>query len=59
MSETQEGSAGTVLTIRLVRSFEYRNVKNMVLRNVDLNTTTTEKLLEIVAQGSYLNKDLN
>ncbi len=48
---SEEGT-GIVLTLRIVRSFEYRNVKNMVLRNVDLQSTT-EKLLELVAQGRF------
>jgi len=39
-----------VITIRLIRSFEYRNVKMMVLKGVDLQNTTTEQLLEKVLQ---------
>jgi hypothetical protein len=37
-----------VLTIRLIRSFEYRNVKLMILKNIDLDATTTQQLLDIV-----------
>lgn len=36
------------IVIRLIRSFEYRNVKNMVLHNVDIDKVTTEKLLEMI-----------
>eukprot|EP00026_Physarum_polycephalum_P018322 Phypoly_transcript_19867.p1 GENE.Phypoly_transcript_19867~~Phypoly_transcript_19867.p1 ORF type:complete len:128 (+),score=25.70 Phypoly_transcript_19867:168-551(+) len=28
---------GVTLTIRLIKSFEYKNVKNMILHDVDLN----------------------
>ena len=28
------------LTIRLIRSFEYRNVKNIVVRDINLEDTT-------------------
>jgi transposase-like protein len=48
-----------VLTIRLIRSFEYRNVKMMILKNVDLDNTTTQQLLETIlkeiqTQSAYL-----
>ena len=33
------------LTIRLIRSFEFRNIKFLVLKQVDLNWTT-DKLIE-------------
>ena len=33
------------LTIRLIRSFEFRNIKFLVIKHVDLNWTT-EKLIE-------------
>ena len=33
------------LTIRLIRSFEHRNIRFLVLKNIDLNWTT-EKLIE-------------
>eukprot|EP00188_Purpureofilum_apyrenoidigerum_P002069 Plantae.Rhodophyta-Purpureofilum_apyrenoidigerum.ctg22322.p1 GENE.Plantae.Rhodophyta-Purpureofilum_apyrenoidigerum.ctg22322~~Plantae.Rhodophyta-Purpureofilum_apyrenoidigerum.ctg22322.p1 ORF type:complete len:145 (+),score=32.05 Plantae.Rhodophyta-Purpureofilum_apyrenoidigerum.ctg22322:61-435(+) len=35
-------SVGVVLTIRLIRSFEYRNVKLMVLKRVDLDINAAE-----------------
>ena len=33
------------LTIRMVRSFEYRNIKSLVLRDLDLNTLTLADLI--------------
>ncbi len=38
----------SVLTIRVIRSFEYRNVKLMILKNVDLENTTTQQLMDMV-----------
>lgn len=40
----------TVLTIRLIRSFEYRNVKLMVLKNVDLSMTTQQLLERVMSE---------
>ena len=45
--------------MRLIRSFPYRNVKNLLLRGVDLHTTTGASLLqsvkeEIQKQGAFL-----
>eukprot|EP01027_Heterolobosea_sp_BB2_P002352 GEZU01003518.1.p1 GENE.GEZU01003518.1~~GEZU01003518.1.p1 ORF type:complete len:123 (-),score=44.32 GEZU01003518.1:90-458(-) len=36
------------LTIRCIRSFEYRNIKNMILKDIDLENTTTEQLMQKV-----------
>ncbi|CAD6569518.1 MAG: hypothetical protein CYPHOPRED_003407 [Cyphobasidiales sp. Tagirdzhanova-0007] len=38
----------SVLTIRLIKSFEYRTTKNLVLQHVDLRTTTVAHLKEQV-----------
>lgn len=35
-------NVGATVTIRLIRSFEYRNVRNIVLRNVDLQVSVNE-----------------
>ena len=37
------------ITVRLVRSFEYRNMKSVVLRNVDLDISVEEFKVLIVA----------
>jgi hypothetical protein len=47
------------LTIRLIRSFEHRNIRFLVLKNIDLNWTTEkliEKTLEEVEKCSTLPK---
>ena len=41
------------LTIRLIKSFEYRNVKLLIQKNVNLKEITTEKLLEMIKQGWF------
>ncbi|CAG7837901.1 unnamed protein product [Allacma fusca] len=42
---------GATLTIRLIRSFEFRNWKPVVVRNIDLDTLTLKELTEIVAKS--------
>lgn len=37
-----------VLTVRIIKSFPYRNVKNHILRSVDLKATTPSQLLDQV-----------
>ncbi|KAI8610409.1 hypothetical protein BC830DRAFT_1069867 [Chytriomyces sp. MP71] len=41
---------GITLTIRLIKSFEFRNFKNLVLHNVDPATTTPADLAAVVKQ---------
>ena len=40
------------LTLRIVKSFEYRTEKSLVLHNVNLETTTVGRLKEIAREGS-------
>lgn len=37
-------SETATIIIRLIRSFEFRNIRNVVLRDVELATVTTEEL---------------
>lgn len=37
-----------VLTIRIIKSFPYRNIKNHIMNSVDLKNTTPKQLLESV-----------
>lgn len=37
-----------VITVRIIKSFPYRNVKNHILRSVDLKNTTPAELLDQV-----------
>ena len=45
-----EQEATSTILIRLIRSFEYRNVKQLVLR-LNLSSTTVEELTEIVQES--------
>ena len=38
------------LKVRLVRSFEYRNMRNVVLRNVDLDISV-EEFSDLISAG--------
>lgn len=40
----------TVLTLRLIKSFEYRSIKSLVLRDVDLSMTLKD-FIEYIKQG--------
>lgn len=40
-----------VVTIRVIRSFEHRNIKYVVFKDVDLNQTV-ETFLEFVLKGT-------
>lgn len=42
-------SEGVVLTIRVIRSFEYRTVKNLILQGIDLKMTVGQ-LKELITQ---------
>ncbi|CAG8582899.1 19869_t:CDS:2 [Cetraspora pellucida] len=38
------------ITIRIIKNFEYRTVKNLVLRNIKLETTTIGDLKKLVIE---------
>lgn len=38
------------ITVRIIKSFEYRNYRSLVLHNVDLHKTTLSTLREMVGQ---------
>lgn len=40
------------LTLRIIKSFEYRTERSLVLHNVNLETTTVGELKNIARQGS-------
>ncbi|KAF3990892.1 hypothetical protein FT663_02965 [Candidozyma haemuli var. vulneris] len=39
-----------VLTVRIIKSFPYRNVKNHIIRSIDLKATTPSQLLDQVKE---------
>ena len=42
------------LTIRVIKSFEFRTEKSLVLRDVNCETTTVAQLKEMARQGVYI-----
>jgi len=49
-SAANSNCTGATLTIRLIRSFEFRNWKPFVLHNVPLESTKTEDLEELIGR---------
>ncbi|KAI5964800.1 uncharacterized protein KGF55_001870 [Candida pseudojiufengensis] len=47
-----------LITIRIIKSFPYRNVKNLVLKDIDLKATTSKQLLELVINNINSNGSL-
>ena len=46
LTSTVRPVTDSVITVRIIKSFPYRNVKNYVLRSINLRDTTPQKLLE-------------
>jgi hypothetical protein len=42
------------LTIRIVKSFEYRTEKHLILKNINCETTTVGQLKELARQSECL-----
>ncbi|CAG8592740.1 143_t:CDS:2 [Paraglomus occultum] len=50
LTNTLNSTTSSTLTIRVIKNFEYRTVKNIVLQNVNLETTTVEQLKELIRE---------
>ncbi|KAF9322140.1 hypothetical protein BG006_002472 [Podila minutissima] len=50
LSNTLAPSTAATLTIRVIKSFEYRTSKNLILHNVDLTTTTVAQLRQSILE---------
>lgn len=48
-----ENDNKAIVTIRLIRSFEHRNIKNLVLKDVDLSMTIRD-FKSFINEGKYL-----
>lgn len=42
-----------IVTVRIIKSFAYRTIKNHVFKDLDLTTTTVAGLLELVNKGGF------
>ncbi|KAI8353928.1 hypothetical protein B0O80DRAFT_426751 [Mortierella sp. GBAus27b] len=52
LSNTLNPVTAATLTIRVIKSFDYRTYKNVILHSVDLTTTTVAKLREDIMQNT-------
>ncbi|KAG0348267.1 hypothetical protein BGZ54_004676, partial [Gamsiella multidivaricata] len=50
LSNTLAPSTAATLTIRVIKSFEYRTTKNLILHNIDLTATTVAQLRELIIE---------
>ncbi|KAK9470725.1 uncharacterized protein V1510DRAFT_422303 [Dipodascopsis tothii] len=50
LTSTLRPATDAVLTIRVIKSFPYRTVKNMILKDVDLTKTTVAELHDLCVQ---------
>jgi hypothetical protein len=41
------------VTIRLIRSFEFRNIKNILIRNVDKKTLVSD-FIQLINDGNFI-----
>lgn len=44
--------ASGTLTVRIIKSFEFRTERSLVLHNVNFETTTVGRLKEVAQQGT-------
>lgn len=52
LTNTLRPATDSVITIRIIKSFEFRTTKNVILHHCDLTTTTVGALKEQVRKGS-------
>ncbi|KAK9447635.1 uncharacterized protein V1518DRAFT_421518 [Limtongia smithiae] len=50
LTSTLRPVSDAIITVRLIKSFEYRTERNLVLKDIDLTKTTVGELLELVRQ---------
>ena len=49
----EKNSSGVTIVVRLIRSFEHRTIKPLVLKNISLQLST-EELMDQVTKGLYI-----
>ncbi|RIA97315.1 hypothetical protein C1645_752580 [Glomus cerebriforme] len=50
LTNTLNSTTSSTITIRIIKNFEYRTVKNLVLQHVNLETTTFKELKDLVRE---------
>ncbi|KAK9456601.1 hypothetical protein V1511DRAFT_494777 [Dipodascopsis uninucleata] len=48
LTSTLRPATSAIITVRVIKSFEYRTERNLILKDVDLTTLTVGDLLELV-----------
>ncbi|EDK42784.1 hypothetical protein PVL30_000924 [Lodderomyces elongisporus] len=48
LTSNNRPATDALITIRIIKSFPYRNVKNIIIKDIDLKSTTPHRLLEQV-----------
>ncbi|KAK9477549.1 hypothetical protein V1514DRAFT_333601 [Lipomyces japonicus] len=58
LTSTLRSPSDAIITVRIIKSFEYRTERNLILKNIDLTKTTVGELFilvkkDIQTQGAY------
>lgn len=53
LTSTLRPQSMAILTVRIIKSFPYRTIKNQILKDVDLTTMTAGDLLEKTKKSMY------
>lgn len=56
--EARADSSGATVTVRLIRSFEYRNIKYVVFKDVSLEQTAKD-FMDFVVSGKSLSSKIS
>ena len=51
LTNTLNPTTSSTITIRVIKNFEYRTVKNLVLQHTNLETTTVKELKELIRKS--------
>lgn len=52
LTNTLNPTTSSTITIRIIKNFEYRTIKNLVLQHVNLETTTFKELKELIIEST-------
>ncbi|GBC07511.1 hypothetical protein RclHR1_00750045 [Rhizophagus clarus] len=50
LTNTLNPTTSSTITIRIIKNFEYRTIKNLVLQHINLETTTFKELKELIRE---------
>lgn len=52
LTNTLNPTTSSTITIRIIKNFEYRTIKNLVLQHINLETTTFKELKELIIEST-------